>query len=150
MGKFNRKARTKKVLSKYDKLGTKGALAKKRICYLMAVGALIPLGLMSRRVEGLPDQVGDMLWTMMVFCCWRILLVRSRLERVAVATLAFSFLVEFQQLVRWEWLVGLRSTTLGHLVLGQGFLWLDLVAYVLGTLLIYLLAKMAERNGIIR
>ena len=150
MGKFNRKARTKKVLSKYDMLGTKGALAKKRICYLMAVGALIPLGLMSRGVDWLPDQVGDMLWAMMVFCCWRILLVRSRLERVAVATLAFSFLVEFQQLVRWKWLVGLRSTTLGHLVLGQGFLWLDLVAYVLGTLLIYLLAKMAERNGIIR
>ncbi len=150
MGKFNRKARTKKVQSKYDMLGTKGALAKKRICYLMAVGALIPLGLMSRRVEGLPDQVGDMLWTMMVFCCWRILLVRSRLEWVAVVTLAFSFLVEFQQLIRWDWLVSLRSTTLGHLVLGQGFLWLDLVAYVLGTLLIYLLAKMAERNGIIR
>lgn len=150
MGKFNRKARTKKVQSKYDMLGTKGALAKKRICYLMAVGALIPLGLMSRRVEGLPDQVGDMLWTMMVFCCWRILLMRSRLERVAVVTLAFSFLVEFQQLIRWDWLVSLRSTTLGHLVLGQGFLWLDLVAYVLGTLLIYLLAKMAERNGIIR
>lgn len=150
MGKFNRKARTKKVLSKYDMLGTKGALAKKRICYLMAVGALIPLGLISRRVDWLPDQVGDMLWTMMVFCCWRILLVRSRLERVAVATLAFSFLVEFQQLVRWKWLVGLRSTTLGHLVLGQGFLWLDLVAYVLGTLLIYLMAKMTERDGIIR
>jgi hypothetical protein len=150
MGKFNRKARTKKVLSKYDMLGTKGALAKKRICYLMAVGALIPLGLISRRVDWLPDQVGDMLWTMMVFCCWRILLVRSRLERVAVATLTFSFLVEFQQLVRWKWLVGLRSTTLGHLVLGQGFLWLDLVAYVLGTLLIYLMAKMTERDGIIR
>ncbi len=129
---------------------TKSSQMKKRICYLMAVGALIPLGLISRRVDWLPDQVGDMLWTMMVFCCWRILLVRSRLERVAVATLTFSFLVEFQQLVRWEWLVDLRSTTLGHLVLGQGFLWLDLVAYVLGTLLIYLLAKMAERNGIIR
>lgn len=129
---------------------TKSSQMKKGICYLMAVGALIPLGLMSRGVDWLPDQVGDMLWAMMVFCCWRILLVRSRLERVAVATLAFSFLVEFQQLVRWDWLVGLRSTTLGHLVLGQGFLWLDLVAYVLGTLLIYLLAKMAERNGIIR
>lgn len=150
MGKFNRKARTKKVQSKYDMLGTKGALAKKRICYLMAVVALIPLGLMSRRVEGLPDQVGDMLWTMMVFCFWRFLLVRSRLEWVAVVTLVFSFLVEFQQLVRWDWLVSLRSTTLGHLVLGQGFLWLDLVAYILGTLLVYLLAKTAERNGIIR
>lgn len=146
MGKFNRKARTKKVQSKYDMLGTKGALAKKRICYLMSVGALIPLGLMSRRVEGLPDQVGDMLWTMMVFCCWRILLMRSRLEWVAVVTLAFSFLVEFQQLIRWDWLVILRSTTLGHLVLGQGFLWLDLVAYILGTLLVYLLAKTAERT----
>lgn len=146
MGKFNRKARTKKVQSKYDMLGTKGALAKKRICYLMAVGALIPLGLISRRVDWLPDQVGDMLWTMMVFCCWRILLVRSRLEWVAVVTLAFSFLVEFQQLIRWDWLVSLRSTTLGHLVLGQGFLWLDLVAYVLGTLVIYLLSKTAERT----
>ena len=125
---------------------TKSSQMKKRICYLMAVGALIPLGLMSRRVDWLPDQVGDMLWTMMVFCCWRILMIRSSLERVAVATLVFSFLVEFQQLIRWDWLVGLRSTTLGHLVLGQGFLWLDLVAYVLGTLLIYLLAKMAERG----
>ena len=42
---------------------TKSSQMKKRICYLMAVGALIPLGLMSRRVDWLPDQVGDMLWT---------------------------------------------------------------------------------------
>ena len=127
-------------------LETKGSLTKKGICYLMAVGALIPRGLMSRRVDWLPDQVGDMLWTMMVFCFWRILLIQSSLERVALITLVFSLAVEFQQLIRWDWLVGLRSTTLGHLVLGQGFLWADLIAYLIGTLMAYLLAKAAERR----
>ncbi|MBO4642081.1 MAG: DUF2809 domain-containing protein [Bacteroidaceae bacterium] len=120
--------------------------SRKRVCYLIAIAVLVVLGLGSRRIEWLPDQAGDMLWTMMVFCCWRILLAHADLKRVAIITLIFSFAIEFQQLIRWDWLVSLRSTTLGHLVLGQGFLWTDLIAYIIGTLIIYLLAKAAERR----
>ena len=41
---------------------------------LLGIVVLIPLGLLSRRVNALPDETGDALWAMMVFCFWRILL----------------------------------------------------------------------------
>lgn len=51
------------------------AHTKKLLQYTSAVIALIALGLLSRRINGIPDACGDALWAMMVFCCWRIVLV---------------------------------------------------------------------------
>ena len=55
---------------------------------LLFIVVLIPLGLLSRKVDALPDETGDALWAMMVFCGWRILLVRRRLSVVAAVALA--------------------------------------------------------------
>ena len=57
--------------------------------------------------------------------------MRTRL----VAALAFASAVECSQLLAFDWLVSLRHTTLGALVLGQGFLWSDLVCYTAGVML---------------
>ena len=112
---------------------------------LLGIVVLIPLGLCSRQISWLPKETGDALWAMMVFCFWRIILVKSKLRTVAIVSLAHSFIVEFSQLLRWQWLVSFRNTFVGHMMLGQGFLWTDLVAYVLGITIIYWVFKGLER-----
>ena len=122
------------------------AHTKKRLQYTSAVIALIALGLLSRRISGIPDACGDALWAMMVFCCWRIILVSRPLKSVAVVALITSYLVEFSQILSFDWLVRLRSTFLGHMLLGQGFLWIDLLAYFIGIIIIYLAATAIEKT----
>lgn len=112
-------------------------MKQKLIVSLIGIVLLITLGLLSRRVAWIPAETGDALWAMMVFCFWRIILCRKPLLTVAVVSLATAYLVEFSQLITWPWLVALRGTTLGHLVLGQGFLWVDLLAYTIGVGCIY-------------
>lgn len=46
--------------------------------------------------------------------------------------LSVCFLVEFSQLIQVDWLNTLRSNRFAALVLGQDFLWSDLLAYTVG------------------
>ena len=122
------------------------AHTKKRLLYASAVIVLIALGLLSRRINGIPDACGDALWALMVFCCWRIIFVRLPLKSVAVVTLITSYLVEFSQILSFDWLIRFRSTFLGHMLLGQGFLWIDLLAYTIGIIIIYFIAHLIEKS----
>ena len=117
-------------------------MKRKILVSLVGIIVLIPIGLYSRHVSWLPNEVGDalwamMVWAMMVFCFWRIILVRKGLPLVALISLIHSYLVEFSQLICWPWLVSFRSTFIGHMMLGQGFLWIDLLAFLIGISLIY-------------
>ena len=120
-------------------------MKKKILLSLVFIVLLIPLGLLSRRVHALPDETGDALWAMMVFCFWRIVLARRSLRLVAVVSLVHAYLVEFSQLLNFTWLVSFRNTFIGHMMLGQGFLWIDLVAYTVGVICIYWAYKLSER-----
>ena len=113
---------------------------KTRLCYIVSVALLVPIGLLSRRVSWLSAETGDALWAMMVFCLLRAVFVKRDLRYVAIGALAFSFADEFAQMISWRWLAQVRSTTLGHLILGQGFAWVDLVAYTFGIGFAYILA----------
>lgn len=114
---------------------------KIRLCYIVAAALLIPVGLLSRRVGWIPVETGDALWAMMVFCLLRAVFVKCKLWYVAFGALAFSFVDEFAQMISWQWLVQVRSTTLGHLILGQGFAWIDLIAYTFGIGFAFILAR---------
>ena len=128
-----------------NKICLQGRIMKRKILIsLIGIVVLIPLGLYSRHISWLPKETGDALWAMMVFCFWRIILVKSKLRTVAIVSLTHSFIVEFSQLLRWPWLVSFRDTFVGHMMLGQGFLWTDLVAYVIGIIIIYWVFKALE------
>ena len=119
---------------------------KLRICYLSGIAVLIALGLLSRRVKFVPAACGDALWAMMVYCCFRIVLIRKPMIISAAAALITSFAVEFSQMLTPDWLVRLRSTFLGHMLLGQGFLWSDLPAYTIGIAVIYGFTVLIKRK----
>lgn len=120
-------------------------MQKKILISLMGCILLIPIGLYSRHISWIPEETGDALWAMLVFCLWRIILIKKSLRLVAFISLTHSFLVEFSQLIRWSWLVSFRRTFIGHMMLGQGFLWTDLLAYLIGILLIYWVFRIVEQ-----
>ena len=119
---------------------------KLRICYLSGTVVLIALGLLSRRVKFVPAACGDALWAMMVYCCFRIVLIRKPMIISAMAALITSFAIEFSQMLTPDWLVKIRSTFLGHMLLGQGFLWSDLLAYTIGIAVVYGLTALIRQG----
>ena len=119
---------------------------KLRICYLSGTVVLIALGLLSRRVKFVPAACGDALWAMMVYCCFRIVLISKPMIISAVAALITSFAIEFSQMLTPDWLVKIRSTFLGHMLLGQGFLWSDLLAYTIGIAVVYGLTALIRQG----
>lgn len=121
-------------------------MQRKIIISLIGIAVLIPLGLISRHINCLPNEVGDALWAMMIFCIWRIILHRKTLTTVAIVSLINSYLVEFSQLITWPFLVAFRKTFLGHVILGQVFLLADLLAYTIGIVCIFGIFRLLEKT----
>lgn len=115
------------------------------IISLIGIAVLIPLGLCSRQFNSIPNETGDALWAMMVFCIWRIILHKKKLTTIAIVSLISSYLVEFSQLITWSFLVEFRKTFIGHIMLGQGFLCIDLLAYTIGIICIFGIFKIFEK-----
>ncbi len=120
----------------------------KRKLFIPIIGIilLIPIGLISRRIGWIPTETGDALWAMMVFCLWRIVLHNKKLPLVTITSLVHCYLVEFSQMITWRWLVSFRQTFIGHMMLGQGFLWIDLLAYSIGIIVIYMIFSKIEEQ----
>lgn len=115
-----------------------------RLSYLTALVLVIAFGLQSRRIESLPNATGDALWVIAVYCLYRLIWCKEPLYKIAGASLLTAYTIEFSQLIRWDWLVSLRSTTIGHLLLGQGFQWTDMAAYTIGVIIILLITTPIE------
>lgn len=108
-----------------------------RIGYLVAVVLTILFGLASRKFSQLlpvfvAENAGDALWAMMVYFGFRFLIIRRSLQTAIILSLLFSYSIEFSQLYQASWINNLRSTLLGSLILGKGFLTVDLFRYTAG------------------
>lgn len=121
-------------------------IKRKLLIPIIGIILLIPIGLISRRISWIPAETGDALWAMMVFCLWRIVLQNKKLPLVAITSLVHCYLVEFSQMITWRWLVSFRQTFIGHMMLGQGFLWIDLLAYSIGIIVIYMIFSRIEKQ----
>ena len=107
-----------------------------RLKYVLLAALVIPLGL-GVRVVRLPGDVGgplgDVLWAVELYLVLRTLAPQLPVRRSAALCLLLATLDEASQAIHTPWLDAIRATTLGHLVLGRGFVWLDLLWYALGT-----------------
>jgi len=103
-----------------------------RITYLICIIATIILGLLSRHFEGVPLFIGDILWATMVYFIMRFLFTGNTIRFSIFTGVIFCFSIEFSQLYQAPWINALRHTMLGRLVLGEGFLWSDLLCYLVG------------------
>lgn len=118
----------------------------KRAIYLLLIIIMIMLGLASRLYgSSLPaffaENAGDALWAAMVYFAFRYLFVRKSLGTAILLSFLFSFGVEFSQLYQDDWINQIRDTLLGALILGKGFLAVDLVRYSVGIILAAFLDK---------
>ncbi len=116
----------------------------------MAALIVMFLGLASRRypLPGPPwigKYPGDALWAARIFCGWSALLPRTSIRRVTVVAPASSLAVELQKLDRSPWLVAMRRTTWGHLLLGHAFSFANLLAYALGVAVMACVATSVHR-----
>jgi hypothetical protein len=110
---------------------------RNRLVYAVSIALVIGTGLLwrSSRVR-LPDFFakygGDALWALVVFLGFGFVFCRSSTVRIALVAVCFAWSIEFLQLYHAPWIDGIRSTRLGHLVLGSVFNVPDLLAYVIG------------------
>lgn len=120
---------------------------RSRVVYGIAIVVTIILGLASRKYQNiLPDWLGnysgDVLWALMVFLGVGFIFTRWSTLRIAAMALVFSFSIEISQLYHSLWIDAIRRTRIGALVLGFGFLWSDLVCYVIGIFIGILIEKL--------
>ena len=89
--------------------------------------------------------VGDMLVVLLVYCFVMTVLLltttRIKITIVALSVLVFAFCIEALQATELLQTLGLSENKLASVILGSTFNWLDLVAYIIGTLFIILLEK---------
>ncbi|WP_342481705.1 DUF2809 domain-containing protein [Paenibacillus sp. FSL L8-0340] len=122
-----------------------------KLAYSFAMLMMMVLGFGSRAfADQLPlfisRHFGDALWAAMIYFAFRVLLTRQQRWISVVLSFGFSFGIEFSQLYQEIWISELRATLLGGLILGKGFLWVDLIRYSAGILFSYV----ADRFGCAR
>ena len=124
-------------------------MKRNRILYAVLAAACIGLGLASRAFRAdlpafLGEYAGDTIWAMMVYFLFAVLLARKPVWLVSLCALVFSYGIEFSQIYHAPWIDSVRATTLGGLVLGQGFLVSDLICYAAGILIALLIDTLIE------
>lgn len=115
--------------------------SRNRALIAAAVIATVGLGLASRAFPALFPSVlenypGDALWAQMVYWLVAFVAPAASVVKVALCALAISYADEISQIYQAPWIVQIRATTLGHLVLGAHFSWQDMLAYTVGVALV--------------
>ncbi|MEC0126089.1 DUF2809 domain-containing protein [Paenibacillus pabuli] len=124
---------------------------KGRLIYFIAVILTMAAGLASRHFgELLPyfvhEHFGDALWAGMIYFGMRMVWIKRSKELALIVSLIFSWAIECSQMIQTSWLNDVRSTMLGALILGHGFLVMDLLRYAVGILCVYTIDRYFLRN----
>jgi hypothetical protein len=107
-------------------------LNKGRIFFLVLILVTIFAGLLSRQIAAVPMFAGDILWALMVYFMVKFLFIHKPIAFIVIGSLLFCYGIEFSQLYKAMWIDSLRHTLFGRLVLGDTFLWSDLLCYTVG------------------
>ncbi len=109
----------------------------KRIKYIFLIIITIVLGLASRIFkENLPNWVvlymGDILYGIMFYFIFSFIFVKIDSKKIMLLTIVYLVVIELSQLISNPFLDNLRNNTIGHLILGKGFLFSDVICYITG------------------
>lgn len=112
-------------------------MKNKRFYYLFSGILVMIFGLLSRRLTYyIPDIInlflGDALWALMIYFLIRFVFIKLSVKKAVIISVTFCFAIEISQLYHGIWIDNIRSTIIGGLILGYGFLWSDLIAYLIG------------------
>jgi len=108
---------------------------RNRIIYALFIIVIIGIGLVSR-ADFIPKLIypylGDVLYALMIYFIIGFLFPRFRSLKVALISIVICFIIELSQLFEPDWIIEIRRNKLGGLILGYGFLWSDLISYIIG------------------
>jgi hypothetical protein len=107
-------------------------MLKLRLTYFILICLTIILGLLSRHIPGMPLFIGDIIWATMIYFGFRFLFIKRSIKFIVIASLVFCYDIEFSQLYQAPWINNIRHTVLGGLILGEVFVWGDLLSYTVG------------------
>ncbi|QNK63650.1 DUF2809 domain-containing protein [Pedobacter sp. PAMC26386] len=79
---------------------------------------------------------GDFLIVIFLYCLVKTF-INAPVKPVAIAVLLFSYLIEVGQYFRLVHYLGLDDSKMANLIFGNHFSWIDMLAYTLGTALIF-------------
>ena len=122
-------------------------MLKFRLTFFALIFITIILGLLSRHINGIPLFIGDILWGLMVYFIVRFLFINRTIKWVSIASLLFCYAIEFSQLYQAPWINNIRHTVIGGLILGEKFLWGDLLCYTIGVAIGILLEKLIVKGS---
>lgn len=121
-----------------------------RLLYLILTIIVMILGLLSRKISGLPKIIelysGDILWALMVFLIIAFIFNKKSTIFIISWAIIFSYSIEISQLYHAPWIDAIRNTTLGGLILGFGFLWSDLICYTIGIIIGIIIEKLLNKK----
>lgn len=122
-----------------------------RLIYFFMIIVVMLMGLSTRYFsKNLPRWIilyaGDTLWALMIFLIIGFLFKKFSSIKVALFAAIFSVSIEMSQLYSAPWIDGLRKTKIGGLILGYGFLWSDILCYILGIAIGVCLEKLYYKN----
>lgn len=113
------------------------AARRKRGPYFFALLLVLVLGLLTHPARhflpgAVTGNVGDALYALMAYLLLALVFPRLPPVRVFAGAFAFCALVETTQLYQSFWINTIRHTLIGGLILGYGFSWGDMAAYLAG------------------
>ena len=127
-------------------------MKRNKLLYLLLTIIVMLLGLLSRKIEGLPEIISlyseDILWALMVFLLFAFLFNKKSTIFIISWAIIFSYSIEISQLYHAPWIDSIRNTVLGGLILGFGFLWSDLVCYTIGIIIGIIIDIMINKTNI--
>ncbi|WP_068843190.1 DUF2809 domain-containing protein [Flavobacterium chilense] len=121
---------------------------KSRIYYSILFLLVIFLGILSRKISFIPLCTGDFLYAVMIYLLIRIVFISKTFFQILILALLTCYAIEFFQLYQAEWIIELRQTLFGRYVLGQGFLWSDILAYTFGAASAYITERIILKDNI--
>ena len=77
-------------------------LKKTRFTYFILIVSVIILGILSRKIDGVPTFFGDTLYAVLVYFGMRFIFINNSQKKPAILALVFCFVIEFLQLYSAE------------------------------------------------
>jgi len=126
------------------------SIRRNRTRYFLIILFTIILGLSSRTAivpQFIYPYLGDFLYALMIYFIMGFLFPKKRSLGIATLSILICFSIEFLQLYQAQWIISLRATIFGKLVLGSGFLESDLISYLLGVFLGFVIERLLYKRN---
>ncbi len=97
-----------------------------------AVFGILSRTVLFREIPVIGPWSGDTCWAIAAWFLFRVIFPRVAALEIAVLATGLCIIVETSQLLDAQWIRSLREYPVIRLLIGQGFMWSDLLLYAVG------------------